>query len=38
MSADGFEEALAAVWACLNVNGFAGWQDWYGYAVTGEWV
>ncbi|MDI1263879.1 MAG: hypothetical protein PS018_11540 [bacterium] len=29
--------ALAAIWAVLNCNGIAGWNDWYQHATDGEW-
>jgi hypothetical protein len=34
---DAVDLALAAIWAALNANGFAGWQDWYDAAARGEW-
>lgn len=31
------ELALAAIWAVLNCDGVAGWNDWNAYAANGEW-
>ncbi len=34
---DATELALAAIWAILNCDGVAGWNDWSTYAANGEW-